>query len=634
MRRACHHHVRHRVHRVLALALLVLGSTALLAGPALALEDARPAGGTPTEDLIPASIVGALIVIGVWAFGAAHRSGRTQVLNRISAFAERTSGLPAFASVPMALVGVSLLVAVFGFYWDVSSHIDAGRDEGPFANPSHWFIILGLLGIALGGVLALLIGADEDSPTALRYRRGWRVPVGGVLLTVCGVIALLGFPLDDVWHRIFGQDVTLWSPTHIQMVGGASLATLCLWILVIEGRRSTRPMPRPELNPRLTDIMLAGAFLIGASTLQAEYDYAVPQFRLLYHPVLIMVAAGIALVPARVRLGRYGAIKAVLFFLAVRGILTLLITPFLGRTLLHFPLYLGAAVAVELAATRVDTDKQLTFGAVAGLGIATLGLATEWAWTHLWMPIPWPSTMLVETLLVAVPAAIAAAVVGGFIARALAEPDQPRQQVPTSFAVAAGVVVIAALVWPIPMTDEPGAEVEVVLSDVPADPDGGDAADDGRHVAATISLSPPDLAEEADYLNVTAWQGADWRHGVHSFADPLERVEEGVYRTTRPIPVHGDWKALIRLHDGRTMVAAPIFMPEDAAIPAEEVPAEDEFVRDFVYGEELLLREMRDAPAWITGVAYLLTLGILVVWVGGIGWGVRHLRRSGVRPPT
>ena len=34
------------------------------------------------------------------------------------------------------------------------------------------------------------------------------------------------FPVDDVWHRLFGQDVTLWSPTHVLMVGGGSLATL------------------------------------------------------------------------------------------------------------------------------------------------------------------------------------------------------------------------------------------------------------------------------------------------------------------------------------------------------------------------------------------------------------------------
>ena len=582
------------------------------------------AGGVPTQDLIPAAIVGALIVAAVTVFGRLHRTGRTRLLTRLAAFSQRVSGLPGFAALPAAIAGGSLLLAVFGFYWDVSTHIDNGRDPGPFANPSHWFIIVGLLGIALAGVVALLLGVDEDHPSGIRLRPGWRVPVGGVLLTLCGVIALLGFPLDDVWHRIFGQDVTLWSPTHIQMVGGASLSTLCLWILTIEGRRSPAAASLTERAPRLTDALLAGAFLVGASTLQAEFDYAVPQFRLLYQPVLLMVAAGIALVPARIRLGAGGALKALAVFLVIRGTLTLLVTPMLGRTLLHFPLYLGAAVAVELVARRVPPQRQVTFGLWAGVGIGTLGLAWEWLWSHVWMPIGWPSTMLPETFMVAVPAAIAAGGVGGLVARALAPADMPRQQVRGWIPALAGVAVVSALVYPIPMTDAPGSTAEVTLRELSGGPE--------RTVEATVRVNPPSLAEDADYVNVTAWQGADWRHGVNSFADPMERVAPGVYRTTRPIPVHGEWKALIRLHGGQTMISAPIYLPEDPAIPAEAVPAEASFMREFVYGEELLLREGKDAPAGITTVAYVLTLGIIVLWVGAIGMGVRHLRLHGRRP--
>ena len=607
--------------RSAAMLTTVLVATAAAATPALADAGPHPAGGVPTEDLIPAAIVGTILVAAVAVFGWAHRAGKTTLLTKGGGLAERLTGLPAFAAIPVAIVGVSLLVAVFGYYWDVSTHIDNGRDPGPFANPSHWFIIIGLLGIALAGVLCLLIGVDEDHPTGIRIREGWHVPIGGILLAVCGVIALLGFPMDDVWHRIFGQDVTLWSPTHIQMVGGASLSTLCLWILLGEARRAPSYSAAAERFPGFTDTMLAGAFLIGASTLQAEFDYAVPQFRLLYQPVLIMVAAGLALVPARIRLGSGGALKAALVFIAIRGTLTLLVTPLMGRTLLHFPLYLGAAVAVELAARFVSTERQLSFGLGAGVGIVTLGLAWEWLWTAIWMPIQWPLSMLGETLAVAVPAGLGAAVVGGFISRALVPADAPRQQVPQWVAPAAGIVVVAALVYPIPMTDIPGASAQVTLDEV--------AGDGPRSVHATIRLQPADLGEGAEFVNVTAWQGAAWQPGVHSFADPLEKVEPGVYRTTRPIPVSGDWKALIRLHDGRAMVATPIFLPEDKAIPAEGVPAESQFTRDFVLGQKLLLRESKEAPAWITTVAYLLTLGVLVIWIGGVAWGVRHLRRKG-----
>src|SRR5947208_8583917 len=89
-----------------------------------------------------------------------------------------------------------------------------------------------------------------------------------------------------------------------------------------------------------SDLLIGGAFLIGLSTLQGEFDFGVPQFRQLYHPVLIMLAASIALVAVRLRSGRGGALMAALFFLALRGGLTVLIGPGLGRSTLHFPLYL------------------------------------------------------------------------------------------------------------------------------------------------------------------------------------------------------------------------------------------------------------------------------------------------------
>ncbi len=59
-----------------------------------------------------------------------------------------------------------------------------------------------------------------------------------MLIFLCGGFALLGFPLDDVWHTLFGQDVTLWGPTHVLMIGGASLATLGIWVLLVEGERA------------------------------------------------------------------------------------------------------------------------------------------------------------------------------------------------------------------------------------------------------------------------------------------------------------------------------------------------------------------------------------------------------------
>ena len=53
------------------------------------------------------------------------------------------------------LLGVSLLTAVLGMYWDISLHIDNGRDAGPLANPAHYLILVGLYGMLLAGVLTM-----------------------------------------------------------------------------------------------------------------------------------------------------------------------------------------------------------------------------------------------------------------------------------------------------------------------------------------------------------------------------------------------------------------------------------------------------------------------------------------------
>ena len=57
-----------------------------------------------------------------------------------------------------------------------------------------------------------------------------------------------------------------------------------------------------------------------------------PQFRQVLHPMLIMLAAGVGLVTARVYLGRGGALLAVLGFLLIRGLVALMVGGVWGQT--------------------------------------------------------------------------------------------------------------------------------------------------------------------------------------------------------------------------------------------------------------------------------------------------------------
>ena len=615
--------------RIAARALpLTVGLLLIAVQPALASGGgSAPAKGASVTDLAwGAGVGGALTVLLLW-IGIRHRAGKTALLARLSGFAERVSGLPGWCALPSAIAGGSALIAVFGFYWDVAKHIDTGRDPSPFGTPAHYPILVGLAGLALAGYVGIMLGTGPGGerariPTALRLTSDWHVPLGSALIFLCGAFALAGFPLDDVWHRLFGQDVTLWGPTHVLMIGGASLSMLGAWVLMVEGRRAIAPEQEqgPEFERRLTpwvrlrSISLGGAFLLALSTLQGEFDYGVPQFQLVYQPILIMLAAGCGLVVARLRLGRFGALYAVAFFLALRGLLTLIIAPGFGESTLHMPLYVVEAAIVELVAARFTIDQPLTVGAVSGVLIGTIGLAAEWGWSHVWMPLPWPSTMLPEAAVFGFAAAVSGGVLGGFIGRALTSGRTVAQPAPRWLLPAAALLALLCIAYPLPMNTGSKASASVSLRDVTPSPH--------RTVAATVRLTPRDTAKDSDWLTATAWQGG----GL--VVDRLKRVSEGVYRTTQAIPVYGQWKANLRLENGRGVRAVPIYLPRDPAIPAKEVPARAHFSRPFVRDKKLLQREAVGSATALQLPAYLFLLTIVVGWLVALGLGLRRLEKA------
>ena len=361
----------------------------------------EPAGGAAAAEAIGAT-VGALVVTTVIALViAAHRSRRISWLHHLARFAERQTGLPGWAALPSAVMGLSLLTAALGMYWDISLHIDNGRDDGPLANPAHYLILVGLYGTLLAGALSIaLSGRERPCRSAIHLGGDWWAPVGGLMIAACGAFALTGFPLDDLWHRIFGQDVTLWGPTHLMLIGGGSLAVLGGMVLFAEGIREVGRDPERDSGPvviyHLRRGLLVGGFLVALSTFQGEFDFGVPQFRLVLHPILIMLAAGIGLVAARIYLGRGGALLAAFGFIAIRGFIAIMVGGVWDQTLPHFPLYLVEALLVELVFLRSAGRSPVATGALAGVLIGTIGLAAEWGWSHVWMPIPWPASLLSE----------------------------------------------------------------------------------------------------------------------------------------------------------------------------------------------------------------------------------------------
>src|SRR4051794_17782272 len=99
---------------------------AALAGTGDVMLAVADAGGAAAGELIAGGLVGGLIVLFVVALGIAHR--RRGLLDPLVTVAERRTGVAAWAVLPAGIAGLSLLIAVWGYYWDVSWHIDRGRD--------------------------------------------------------------------------------------------------------------------------------------------------------------------------------------------------------------------------------------------------------------------------------------------------------------------------------------------------------------------------------------------------------------------------------------------------------------------------------------------------------------------------
>ena len=83
------------------------------------------------------------------------------------------------------------------------------------------------------------------------------------------------------------------------------------------------------------------------------------------------------------------------------------------------------AVAPALPARRAAAERPISFGALAGVAIGTIGLAAEWGWSHVWVVNPWPASLFPEAAITGLIAAIAGGVIGGFIGRCLT-PAVPR----------------------------------------------------------------------------------------------------------------------------------------------------------------------------------------------------------------
>jgi hypothetical protein len=603
---------------------------------------ATQGGGAALDQVFGMSAAAGVVSLFLLYLAVMHRSRRITWLKTLADWVGEKTDRPGWAALPLMLFVSTILTAFFGFIWDVSLHIGRGRDEGPLANPAHYFILVGLFFLFIAGALAIILPLDEKpGRAAVKITRTWYAPTGGLIIAGAGLYALIGFPLDDIWHRIFGQDVTLWGPTHLMLIGGAGLSLIGVVLLEHEGRvaMDSRDVdtpeavasPRRQISPQRTWILRSmsfGGLVIGLSVYQIEFDFGVEQFRLVFQPLLIAAGGAFALTAARLMVGRGSALFAVVFAAIVREITAFVVGPVLGEPNSVFALYLGIAVVVEILGLTPLVKRRLLFGAVAGLAASTVGLWLESFWVDGVFQYPWPTSMWPEALAMAVPAGIVTGLCAGLFAQALSGDGVP------GVAVRRGVVVGMVLVLG-------GAVANGLMIDVPRDATASvtlaeaPSVDGERMVTATVRVDPSNLvSDNPEWVAILAWQGSgETLRGL--VVDRLDRTGPGTYVSTKAVPVSGTWKTFLRIQDGRTMTAAPIFMAADPGIDAPEVSADAQFTRPLSQETALLQRERNfDHPTWLFGVASLgvLVCTLLLIWA--LSWGTIRISLATQTPTS
>jgi hypothetical protein len=579
-------------------------------------------GGAALGQVIGMTVVAVIIGVALCWLGYLHRQRKITWVNSVAEYAGRKFKRPPWVAVPIALFIATLICALFGFIWDVSLHIGKGRDPGPLANPAHYFILVGLFLLFVAGCAAIILPYDKPGPFAVRITKDWYAPVGGILMAGCGLYALTGFPLDDIWHRIFGQDVTLWGPTHLMMIGGAGFSTISALLLEYEGQRAMgEDAPTEGMFLKGIKYLGFGGIIIGLSVFQIEFDFGVPQFRQVFEPMLIAAAGAFGLVAARMMLGRGAAILAAIFALVLRGLVALVVGPILGSPINWFALYLGGAVVVEIAALTPLFKRPILFGLVSGLLVSTVGLWLESFWIDAVYHYPWPSSMWPEALMMAVPVAVLTGACGAMLGMVLTDQRLPARGISVGLVVLAILVIGGATANGLRYEVPHNATATMTLTEA--------GTPDKRMVTADVLINPPNLiSEDPNWVSVLGWQGglANER-GI--FIDHLQKLGPGHYRSTQPMPVYGKWKTLLRLHDGRILTAVPIFLAGDPGIGAPEVPAEANMTRPFVAEITILQRERNpDTPMALWTIGCIVVLVCTLLMIGGLTWGAGRINRA------
>lgn len=536
----------------------------------LAAVESPPAGGAALDEVVLAFGIIVAVYIPIGWFLLRERGGHRTTIGRVADWISSKDGLPRWAGLPIYLTILSLLSCAFGVYWDVPIHMQYGRDEGPLANPSHYPILFGILGFLAAGVISAALARDPLPRRTVRFANDWHVPMGAMVLLGAGLIATVGFPSDDVWHRLFGQDVTEWGPTHVMMIGGAVTCILAVPLLLAEARQVGAEPFSDKVKDLIGTIVIAclnvsgkllppvrqEATALGLHDKRAwanrfiatvaismciipvgflmEFDLGVPQFPVATLFIISGFLTAWIFTAARLTFGPGGALIAWGAYFLIRLLILAMTLPLPHIHHARWSLFLGAAVAIELVALVMKVRGPL-FAVIAGGLAGSAGLVVEVWWNGVFMPAPLPVGWEHSPWLLALGgiAGIGGGLLGLVWARLIGR-IADRDQVPAAGETASGhpkgvgtlgvALFVGLMAFFAPPTGQ--GEVDVVkacegevctTSYVPVEGtevlfsdvtyDEACIGEEGCRSNVTIQLTPSDAADDALWISSIAYQG-------------------------------------------------------------------------------------------------------------------------------
>ncbi len=156
------------------------------------------------------------------------------------------------------------LLKLFNFIggaWDIQWHVAIGRDS--LWIPPHLMVFLAFVGgLAIVVVMIAyetgLSTRGQEMPHVARLGR-LRAPHAYFGILFGYMAALLAGVIDDLWHRLFGIDATLWSPPHLLIMAATMVVDYSL-LLGITASARRLGYTFTWKSPLLWGIVLTGAY--------------------------------------------------------------------------------------------------------------------------------------------------------------------------------------------------------------------------------------------------------------------------------------------------------------------------------------------------------------------------------------